>query len=277
MLNRKEVKQLDRKVVLVALLAVSLLAALAFRVQVLEREKAELATALQGLENELAALQGQLSGLQAELEALQAQHSELETQYAELQAEHEGLEAQYSELQTDYGELESAYSELEAAYEELQADYEEALEEIEDLKAQIPPEAPEFHPFSLLLKLHKNEMVSGALQNKGTKKATNVTVVLKILAGDVDKMELSDNELHITVSGEPSSVLFEFTAKVFEILDPKETNSWKLTWADASEKTKERFDFADVDQFRISGRVKVVVDLMCDEGVEEHWEFTFEL
>ena len=208
-----------------------------------------LAIRIQTLEQEKAKLIGTLEELQGELSVLQ-------NQLEDLQVQHNDLKAQYDELQTAY---------------------DEALNEIDRLKGLIPPETPEFHPFSLLMKLQKSEMISGALQNKGTKTATRVMITLKILSGDIDRMELSDSELCITVSGKPTQTLFEFNAMIFGSLDPKETNAWKLTWSDASEETKKRFSFASVDQFKINGRVKVVIDLTCDEGVEEHWEFTIDL
>jgi len=137
--------------------------------------------------------------------------------------------------------------------------------------------APKFHPFGIELPLRKNCMVRGMLQNIGGSRATNVEVTVKILVGSVDSVFVGRDKKVWTVHGTPRNVLFEFRAVVFEKLDATEANGWMLTWDDATAATRERHGNPNIEQFEIHGTVKVVVDLRCDEGVEEHWEFTFEL
>jgi len=136
--------------------------------------------------------------------------------------------------------------------------------------------SPKFHPLAVELPLKKSCMVQGILQNKGTARATNVTVHVAIYTGDIDKWTTTQTKVIIECSGEPRQLLFEFRAVVFQKLDAYEVNSWKLTWDDATPSVKERFRDYAVGEFEIKGTVKVVVDITCNEGVKEHWEFTLE-
>ena len=240
------------------------------RVQELEQENATLQQTVQILQSEKAVLQSNLTALEALKVQLENNLTQLIQQIADLQE-------QYDNLQAEYGDLQTSYDALQASYNDLMAAYNESLATIEELKSQIPPEVPEFHPFSVTLKLLKSEMVTGLLQNKGKAVATNVTVVLRVLVGSINSMSLDGDTLYITVSGEPIGTLFEFNRTAFIKLDPAEANSWTLTWDDTTESTKERFAFAaDVTQFVLDGRVKIVIDLYCAEGVEEHWEFEYD-